>query len=65
MEPIDYYEDIGSPEFYLNLHNRVKDSMTLDDLASVVVCLILQTDNHQTVEDKINELAKNDCGTRI
>jgi len=41
---------------FIELHERVKQQLTLDDLVSVVVCQLLHIDNHPRVEAKINSV---------
>ena len=56
MKIEEYYDDLENPGVCVKLHEQVADLMTLNELISVVVCLILQIYNHYTVEEKINKL---------
>jgi hypothetical protein len=41
MKVQDYYDDLDNSEVFTTLHNKVKALLTLDDLVSVVVCVLL------------------------
>ena len=59
MKIEEYYDDFEPIEVMkeaIELHERVKQQMSIDDLVSVVVCQLLHTDNHRKVEAKINSI---------
>ena len=56
MEIKDYYDDLDNSDGVINLHEQVRESLTLDDLISVVVCKIIKADNHRFVDKKLEKL---------